>query len=80
MVKIMMFSRFFVAFLISLCFLNAWSQSSVIEIKNQIINFSSIKMENLTTSKVLERKVILKLLWSLAETPLDCGVPIRAVY
>ena len=61
MVKIMMFSRFFVAFVISLCFLNVWSQSSVIEIKNQIINFSFIKMESHTTSKELEQKVILKL-------------------
>ncbi len=43
MVKIMMFSRFFVAFIISLCFLNAWSQSSVIEIKKSNNKFQFYK-------------------------------------
>ncbi|MEC7937586.1 MAG: glycoside hydrolase family 2 TIM barrel-domain containing protein, partial [Bacteroidota bacterium] len=39
----MMFSRFFVAFIISLCFLNAWSQSSVIEIKKSNNKFQFYK-------------------------------------
>ena len=43
MVKIMMFSRFFVAFIISVSFLNAWSQSSVIEIKKSNNKFQFYK-------------------------------------